>query len=220
MEREKGKKIIEALLFLSEESVRLERIAVVLEAGREEAEKMVLELQEDLRSNQRGLQIFATSEGYQMGTLPELAPHLEKAFSEDVSGNLSTAALEALAIIAYKQPVTRIEIESIRGVRSEHVLDNLLKRRLIKISGRKEGPGRPLLYGTSPDFLKYFGLRDLGELPPLEKDNSAPPDDQAEAALPQAGSGQDPERSAIREEIHEQGLPGKGQELESGRREE
>jgi segregation and condensation protein B len=97
-----------------------------------------------------------------------LATHLEKAFSEDVSSNLSAAALEALAIIAYKQPVTRIEIESIRGVRCEHVIENLIKRKLIRVSGRKEGPGRPLLYCTAPDFLKYFGLKELGDLPPLE----------------------------------------------------
>lgn len=168
MERAEQKKAIEALLFLSEEPVKAERIAVVVSTSVEEAERLAKELKQDLSAAGRGLQIFEVAGGYQMGTLPELASCLEKAFSEDVSSNLTTAALEALAIIAYKQPVTRIEIESIRGVRSEHVLENLLKRRLIRVSGRKEGPGRPLLYNTTPDFLKYFGLMDLMELPPLE----------------------------------------------------
>lgn len=168
MDRELQKKSIEALLFLSEEPVKIEKIAVLLSSPPELALSVIGELQDDLNSSGRGLQIFEVAGGYQMGTLPELAPYLEKALSEDVSSNLSQAALEALAIIAYKQPVTRIEIESIRGVRSEHVLENLLKRKLIRISGRKEGPGRPLLYSTTPDFLKYFGLMDLKDLPPLE----------------------------------------------------
>lgn len=168
MDKDLQKRIVEALLFLSEEPVKSDKMAIVLSVSPEEVDKLVIELKSDLSSDNRGLQIYEAAGGYQMGTLPELAPYIEKAFSEDVSSNLSTAALEALAIIAYKQPVTRIEIESIRGVRSEHVLENLLKRKLVRISGRKEGPGRPLLYCTTPDFLKYFGLKELGDLPTLE----------------------------------------------------
>lgn len=171
MEKKEQKKLIEALLFLSEEPVKADRIAMMLSISPEDAAKLASELRQDLNDAGRGLQIIETAGGFQLGTRPELAPHLEKAFSEDVSSNLTAAALEALAIIAYKQPVTRIEIESIRGVRCEHVLDNLMKRKLIKISGRKEGPGRPLLYSTTPDFLKYFGLVDLKELPPLDLEN-------------------------------------------------
>ncbi|MCJ7806279.1 MAG: SMC-Scp complex subunit ScpB [Clostridia bacterium] len=168
MEKEQQKKTIEALLFLSEEPVNADKIATVLSVSPEEADLLVVELQKDLSAACRGLQVFKIAGGYQMGTLPELAPNLGKAFSEDISSNLSVAALEALAIIAYKQPVTRIEIESIRGVRSEHVLENLIKRKLIRVSGRKEGPGRPLLYSSTADFLKYFGLMNLEDLPPLE----------------------------------------------------
>ncbi len=168
MNKQEQKKVIEALLFLSEEQVGVSKIAGVLSISDDEVETLVRELKDDLAKSDRGLQVFEAAGGYQMGTIPELAPLLERAFSEDVSSNLSGAALEALAIIAYKQPVTRIEIESIRGVRCEHILENLLKRKLIKISGRREGPGRPLLYCTTPDFLKYFGLMDLGDLPPLE----------------------------------------------------
>lgn len=176
MDKELQKKTVEALLFLSEEPIKIDKLAIVLSISIDEAEALVGELKNDLVSARRGLQIFELAGGYQMGTLPELAPYIEKAFSEDVSSNLSTAALEALAIIAYKQPVTRIEIESIRGVRSEHVLENLLKRKLIKISGRKEGPGRPLLYNTTPDFLKYFGLKELSDLPSLEPGGESPAD--------------------------------------------
>jgi segregation and condensation protein B len=171
-DKEFQKKIVEALLFLSEEPVKSDKMAMVLSVSPEEVDKLVLELKKDLSDSRRGLQVYEAAGGYQMGTLPELAPYIERAFSEDVSSNLSTAALEALAIIAYKQPVTRIEIESIRGVRSEHVLENLLKRKLVRISGRKEGPGRPLLYCTTPDFLKYFGLKELGDLPTLEGGNN------------------------------------------------
>jgi len=171
VEKKEQKRLIEALLFLSEEPVKVDRIAGTLNISSDDAASLASELRQDLDDAGRGLQIIETVGGFQLGTRPELAPYLEKAFSEDVSSNLTAAALEALAIIAYKQPVTRIEIESIRGVRCEHVLDNLIKRKLIKISGRKEGPGRPLLYATTPDFLKYFGLMDLKELPPLDLEN-------------------------------------------------
>lgn len=190
MDRAEQKRVIEAVLFLTEEPLKADRIAAVLATSLNEAEILMQELKDDLAAANRGLQIVETAGGFQMGTVPELAPFLERAFSEDVSSNLSTAALEALAIIAYKQPVTRIEIESIRGVRSEHVLENLLKRKLIKISGRKEGPGRPLLYGTTADFLKYFGLKELADLPPLDIDYETQAEEGAEARLDHQNSGE------------------------------
>jgi len=168
MEPERRKQIVEALLFLKEEPLRLEKIADVLELPREEARGVVVELQLELARTARGIRIFEVAGGYQMGTLPELAGDLERAFGEDGGGNLSGASLETIAIIAYKQPLTRAEIEAIRGVNCDHVLENLLKRKLIKISGRKEAPGRPLIYCTTVDFLKYFGLKELNELPVLE----------------------------------------------------
>ena len=171
MLKNRQKQVIEALLFLSEEPVSTERIAEVLAIAKEESEQLMKELIADFTSEERGIMIFPVAGGYQMGTLPALAEDLEKAFTEEVSSNLSTAALEVMAIVAYKQPVTRIEIESIRGVRSEYVIDNLLKRKLIRVSGRKEGPGRPLLYCTTVDFLQYFGLKDLEDLPVLEETN-------------------------------------------------
>ncbi len=169
MERELQKKIIEALLFLVEEPVKSEKITGVLEVSVEEVIELIRELQQDLANTGRGVQIFEVAGGFQMGTLPELAVYLERSFGEEGTGILSPAALETLAIISYKQPVTRVEVESIRGVKCDHVLDNLLKRRLIRVTGRKETPGRPLIYGTTPDFLKYFGLKNLQDLPPLEQ---------------------------------------------------
>jgi segregation and condensation protein B len=169
MEREQQKKLIEAILFLKEDPVRLEKIADILELPQQEARELLSELQQELAAA-RGIRIFEVAGGYQMGTPPELADDLERAFGEEGSGSLSNASLETMAIIAYKQPVTRVEVESIRGVKCDHVLDNLLKRRLIKVSGRKEGPGRPLIYCTTPDFLKYFGLKELKDLPSLDSD--------------------------------------------------
>jgi segregation and condensation protein B len=195
MDRAEQKRVIEAVLFLTEEPLKADRVAAVLASSLSEAEVLMQELKDDLTAANRGLQVVETAGGFQLGTVPELAPYLERAFSEDVSSNLSTAALEALAIIAYKQPVTRIEIESIRGVRSEHVLENLLKRKLIKISGRKEGPGRPLLYGTTADFLKYFGLKELADLPPLDIEFETKAEEGVEANPDQQNSFE-PEQSA------------------------
>lgn len=167
MAHEQQKAIIEAILFLREEPVKADKLAAVLEITSEEVRGLLGEMQQECIALGRGLRIFEIAGGYGMGSAPELAPYLEKALGEEGSGNLSPAAMETLAIIAYKQPLTRVEIEAVRGVRCEHILDNLLKRRLIRISGRKEAPGRPLIYKTTSDFLKYFGLMALDDLPPL-----------------------------------------------------
>ncbi len=167
MDPVKAKALIEAVLFLYEEPVKLSQLSRIIPLPGEQIVNLIKELKAELDSSSRGLRIFEIAGGYQMGTLPDLASYLEKLFADDTTGNLSRAALETLAIIAYRQPVIRVEIESIRGVKCGHVLDNLLRRKLIRISGRKPGPGRPLIYSTSPEFLKYFALHDLSELPPL-----------------------------------------------------
>ncbi|HHX87460.1 MAG TPA: SMC-Scp complex subunit ScpB [Firmicutes bacterium] len=175
MEPTKAKALIEAVLFLHEEPVKLHQLNKVIPLPREQINSLIQELKAELDCSQRGLRILEVAGGYQMGTHPELAPDLEKLFEDDTTGNLSAASMETLAIIAYRQPVIRMEIESIRGVKCEHVLDSLLRRKLIRVSGRKQAPGRPLIYNTTPEFLKYFGLDDLSELPALnEKDLSAP----------------------------------------------
>ncbi|NMA92835.1 MAG: SMC-Scp complex subunit ScpB [Firmicutes bacterium] len=164
----KAKALIEAVLFLHEEPVKLSQLGRVIPLPPEQIAKLLEELKAELNCPARGLRIFERAGGYQVGTRPDLAPYLEELFADDTTGKLSSAALETLAIIAYRQPIIRVEIESIRGVKCDHVLDNLLRRKLIRITGRKPGPGRPFIYRTTPEFLKYFGLPDLSSLPPLE----------------------------------------------------
>ena len=169
MERLKTIQVIEAILFLHEEPVKAEKVAEILEIPPDDAHELLGELGRELAAQGRGVQVYEVAGGYQMGTVSDAAPFLEKLFTEGNS-TLTSASMETLAIIAYKQPVTRVEIESIRGVKCEHVLDNLIKRKLIRVSGRKDAPGRPLLYNTTADFLKYFGLKNLKELPALDEE--------------------------------------------------
>jgi len=115
----------------------------------------------------RGLQIQSVAGGYQLCTRPEFAGYVQRFLRLDFQEPLSQAALETLAIVAYRQPVTRGEIELVRGVRSEHVLERLLERHLIREVGRRPTVGRPILYGTTEGFLRHFGLQDLSDLPPL-----------------------------------------------------
>lgn len=173
---EKGKlataALLEAALFLSHEPLSIEQLSQVCQVSVPEMKNALKKLKYALEREERGLILLERHEGYQLGTKPEAAVYLEKLFSEDwAEAPLSQAALETLSIIAFKQPVTKIEIETIRGVKVDGVLENLLKRRLIKVSGRKEGLGRPLLYVTTPEFLQYFGLKDLAELENKDEDS-------------------------------------------------
>ncbi|MCW3491459.1 SMC-Scp complex subunit ScpB [Dethiobacter alkaliphilus] len=159
------KPLIEALLFVAEEPLPPDKIAEIVEAETKEVRAALKELQEEYAKAERGLQVTEIAKGFQLGTKPELAPVVEKLFKGEKSYTLSQAALETLAIIAYRQPVTRVDMENIRGVKVDGVVDTLLKRRFIRTVGRKDAPGRPILYGTTREFLKYFGLKDLSELP-------------------------------------------------------
>ena len=159
--------ILEALLFASDTPLEPERIREVLELPGVAAAR---ELVEALRSRyaDRGLQIVEVGGGYRMVTRPELQPWLVRLTRSRTKQRLSRPALETLAIVAYKQPVSRPEVDAIRGVNSEAVLGSLLERRLIRIPGRKDAPGRPYLFETTREFLVAFGLRDLGDLPKVE----------------------------------------------------
>lgn len=164
---EELKAILECLLFATTEPLSVKEIASVLELNLKETNDLVLELMNEYNDNERGLQIALIAEGYQMGTKPEYAPYLEK-ICRPRNNPLSKPAMETLVIVAYRQPITRAEIEAIRGVRVEHLLSTLLEKDLIKEVGRKEAPGRPILYGTTSEFLIYLGLSSLRDLPPLE----------------------------------------------------
>jgi segregation and condensation protein B len=161
--------VLEAMLFASDVPLEAERIREVLDlenvaAARGLAEELIARYE----AEPRGLAIVEVGGGYRMVTRPELAPWLVRLARARTRVRLSRPALETLAIIAYKQPVSRPELDAVRGVNSEAVLDNLLERRLVRIGGRKEAPGRPFLYETTREFLVAFGLRDLNDLPKVE----------------------------------------------------
>jgi len=161
--------VLEGLLFASDTPVEPERIREVLEldsaaAARELAEALRARLDE----GGRPLQIVEVGGGYRMVTRPELAPWLVRLARARTRQRLSRPALETLAIVAYRQPVSRPEIDAVRGVNSEAVLESLLDRRVLRIAGRRDAPGRPFLYETTREFLVAFGLRDLGDLPKVD----------------------------------------------------
>ena len=163
--------VVEALLFASDTPVEAERIQEVLDLGSEaEARALVLDLKARYEAEDRGLQIVEVGGGFRMVTRPEVAPWLVRLAKSRTRSRLSRSALETLAIVAYRQPVSRPEIDVVRGVNSDAVLENLLDRRLIRIAGRKDAPGRPFLYESTREFLVAFGLRDLSELPQVEGD--------------------------------------------------
>lgn len=163
------KSIIECLLFVSKEPLSLKTIGQILELPEDEIKILVDELSTEYNNERHGINIQFVANGYQIYTRPEFAPYIEKLYKPQNSYGLSKAALETLAIIAYKQPVTRAEVEAIRGVRIDSAVGTLIEKNLVKEVGRKEGPGRPMLFGTTPSFLKYFGLQDLTELPDPEE---------------------------------------------------
>jgi segregation and condensation protein B len=161
--------VVEALLFASDTPVEADRIAEVLDLESPAAAREIVEaLRARLEAEGRALQVMEVGGGFRLVTRPDVAPWLVKLARSRTRSRLSRPALETLAIIGYRQPVSRPEVDAVRGVNSEAVLDNLLERRMIRIAGRKESPGRPFLYETTREFLVAFGLRDLGDLPKVE----------------------------------------------------
>jgi segregation and condensation protein B len=160
--------IIEALIFVSEEPLSAKIIADVLREDREVVETALAELAREFNGRNGGLQLREVAGGWQFATRPEYHEHVRAYLKSRPSAKLSIASLETLAVIAYKQPVTVPEILEIRGVQSPSSIKTLLDKKLIVAKGRKETVGRPMLYGTSKDFLMQFGLKDLGELPSME----------------------------------------------------
>ena len=161
--------VVEALLFASDTPLEAERIREVLDlpdAG--EARALVEALRDRYHAADGALTVVEVAGGFRMVTRPEIAPWLLRLAKTRTKARLSRASLETLAIVAYRQPVSRPEVDALRGVNSEGVLDNLLERRLIRIAGRKEAPGRPFLYETTREFLIAFGLRDVGDLPKVD----------------------------------------------------
>jgi segregation and condensation protein B len=162
-----SKGAVECLLFVASEPVPLREIARALDCDEVAAEMAICELREVLDERGAGLQVVHIAGGYQLATRPEYAEFIGRLFARGGT-KLSRAALETLSIIAYQQPVTQPEIEAVRGVACDGVLKTLLDRRLISEEGRRQTVGRPILYATTEDFLHYFGLAALTDLPPLD----------------------------------------------------
>ncbi len=171
-----AKRILEALLLVTDGFLMIDQAREVLGAEVEPSDirRLLLEMSKEYAEGNRGLRIQEVAEGFQMVTDPELGPYVMKLTRRIRSVRLSKPALETLAIIAYRQPLTRIEIEQVRGVDAGGVLETLLRFSLIRVAGRKEAVGRPLLYETTRDFLDHFGLRSLEDLPTLEELKGAP----------------------------------------------
>jgi segregation and condensation protein B len=189
--------VVEALLFASDAPVEASRLQEVLGLGSAaEARELVEALRRRMQADGRALQVVEVGGGFRLVTRPEVAPWLVKLARSRTRSRLSRPALETLAIVAYRQPVSRPEVDAIRGVNSEGVLDNLLDRRMVRIAGRKDSPGRPFLYETTRDFLIAFGLRDLADLPKPDGElivpEIAPPDGQAELPDVAAATGAEP----------------------------
>jgi segregation and condensation protein B len=163
------KSVIEAILLASEKPLTLEQIRGVLDnLDASEVRRLIEELRNEYEQSNRGFRIVEVAGGFQMITAPVFAPFLKKLFKGRNAERLSRPALETLAIIAYKQPLTRGEIELLRNVNVDGVMKSLLDKDLIRICGRKKAPGRPHVYGTTKTFMEHFGLKSLDDLPKIE----------------------------------------------------
>ena len=172
---------IEAMLFVSAEPVPVMQLSQALDVTVSVIERGLKELDETLAN--RGLRLQRNAGRVQLTTAPELAPLVELFLGLEATTHLSRAALETLAIIAYQQPCTRPQVDSIRGVNSDAMMKSLLSKGLIQESGRTDGPGRPILYSTTPEFLQHFGLGSITELPPLAMPAPSEPDNEHSVLL-------------------------------------
>ncbi|WP_186578314.1 SMC-Scp complex subunit ScpB [Aquibacillus kalidii] len=168
MEINEFKAITEGLLFaVGDEGITKHQLAKILELDDKTVDHIINELKYDYDHVERGITIMQSQDVFHLTTKPEHSLYFQRLIESPHTSKLSQAALETLAIIAYQQPITRTEIEEIRGVKSDRPVQTLLSRSLVEEVGRKEGVGRPIMFGTSKEFLTYFGLKTIEELPPL-----------------------------------------------------
>jgi segregation and condensation protein B len=203
MEAIDRRKVLELLLFLADRPLRSADLMAVLaeDAPDENAlREELLALGRELDERQSPLQMLEIAQGWQLASRPSYSQWVRRLFKQKTTLRLSPSALETLSIVAYKQPLTRGEVEDIRGVDVGGVMETLLERKLVRIVGRKEAMGRPLLYGTTLEFMRQFGLKSLDELPKLEE--LVPPEEAAAAAEPavaaaEAAPAENPESSTL-----------------------
>lgn len=171
VELQEAKRIIEALLFATSEPIALSKMQEIIESAmpikNKDIKKILDDLEREYSAQNRSFRLEAIADGFALRTHSSYAPYVQLLFTSRKKEKLSHAAMEALAIVAYKQPITKAQIELIRGVDCSGVLQHLAERGLVEITGRLEVPGRPSLFSTTKDFLKYFGLKSLEELPLL-----------------------------------------------------
>jgi len=169
MQEPEAKRIVEALLFVSGHPLTLKRLLeIVPELDGPAVRACVQSLNEEYAVGRRAFRIQEVAGGYQLATEQDLAPWIKRLLEHPRPDAVSAAAMETLAIVAYRQPLTKAEIEAIRGVDVSASLDTLLEKQFVRITGRKESPGRPYLYGTTNEFLRHFGLRSLEALPSMQ----------------------------------------------------
>ncbi|MBD3181736.1 SMC-Scp complex subunit ScpB [Candidatus Poribacteria bacterium] len=170
MQQSEAKSVIEAVIFAADRPVTAgQLVSIMVDMDNESIIQLINELKQDYDREGRSFQIVEIANGYQIRTRDKYAPWIKSFYTTEISSRLSISALEALAIIAYRQPATRAEVEEIRGVNSDSVLRTLQERNLIEVIGRKQAPGKPMIYGTTEDFLMHFGLKDLSELPSIDE---------------------------------------------------
>lgn len=169
MDKREQKSIIEALLFTWGDPLSIKDIVNVLEIDKNQAEQTLDEMINEFNYERRGIQILKVKDSYQLGTRAEHFEWIKKLSVPKDNRSLSNAALETLSIIAYRQPIIKNEIESIRGVKCDKAISTLLEKKLIREAGRLERTGRPILYATTDEFLKGFGLKSIKDLPKIEK---------------------------------------------------
>ncbi|NFE82283.1 SMC-Scp complex subunit ScpB [Clostridium sporogenes] len=167
-QKNKYKSIIESLLFMSGEPINIKDLATILNCKQDKVSLSLNEMKNNYASKDRGIKILIYNKAVQLVTKPENSIYVEKLLKTNIRQSLSQAALETLSIIAYKQPITRVAIDEIRGVKSDRAIYTLLEKNIIKECGRLEVPGKPILYGTTEEFLKFFGLDSIEAIPNLE----------------------------------------------------
>lgn len=173
MDRRKAEAAIEAILFAVGESVEAEKLAKAIEQDTETTKKIIGHMMDRYREEDRGIQIMELENAYQLCTKSELYEYLIRVAKQPKRYVLTDVLLETLSIIAYKQPVTKLEIEKIRGVKTDHAVNKLVEYGLVEEAGRLDAPGRPLLFGTTEEFLRRFSVHSLDELPVLDQEQIA-----------------------------------------------
>jgi len=183
LEREKAKAVLESILFTMGESVEVDRLSAVIEEDKKTTKELLLEMKEEYENRQGGISLIELEDSFQMCTRADMYEYLIKIAKTPRKYVLTDTLLETLSIVAYKQPITRLEIEKIRGVSCDHAVNRLVEFGLIAEVGRLDAPGRPLLFGTTEEFLRSFGVKSLEELPELSAVQIEEFKEQAEAEV-------------------------------------